>query len=130
MLELSSARLSRDSVPGFNGFDRVLERFHQNSLPNGSDHQAEQPSFEVFAISYGNQVNISQTVGTAREGVGVSRCASPRIGVGRTEDDVIGIGPVVVQAFPDAARAFRDIGVRRTAAMDLHVLVGAVAKEL
>jgi hypothetical protein len=30
--------------------------------------------------------------------------ASPRVGV-RREDDVVGIGSVVVQAFPDAARA-------------------------
>ena len=29
--------------------------------------------------------------------------ASPRVGVGRGEDNVVGIGPVVVQAFPDAA---------------------------
>jgi len=26
--------------------------------------------------------------------------------------NVVGIGPVVVQAFPDAARAFRDVGLR------------------
>ena len=38
--------------------------------------------------------------------------ASPGIGVGCREDDVVGIGPVVVQAFPDAARAFRDVGLR------------------
>ncbi len=34
--------------------------------------------------------------------------ASPQVGVGRREDDAVRIRPVVVQAFPDAARAFRD----------------------
>jgi hypothetical protein len=56
--------------------------------------------------------------------------ASPNIGVGRREDDVVGIGPVVVQAFPDAARAFRDIGVSAAKMMYLEVLVGAVAEQL
>ena len=35
-----------------------------------------------------------------------------------------------VQAFPDAARAFRDVGLRAAPVMHLEVLVGAVAKEL
>jgi hypothetical protein len=39
-------------------------------------------------------------------------------------------GPVVEQAFPDAARAFRDIGLRAAQVMHLHVFVGAVAEEL
>ena len=56
--------------------------------------------------------------------------ASPRVGVGRREDDVVGIGPVVVQAFPDAARAFRHVGVGGAAVMHLKVIVGAVAKKL
>jgi hypothetical protein len=43
---------------------------------------------------------------------------------------VVGIGPVVVQAFPDAARAFRDVGLRGATVMHLEVLVGAVAKKL
>ena len=43
---------------------------------------------------------------------------------------MVGVGPVVVQAFPDAARAFRDVGLRRAAVVDLEVLVGAVAKKL
>src|SRR5215831_2281164 len=71
-----------------------------------------------------------QTIGTACEGVGVAGRASPRVGVGRREDDVVGIGPVVVQAFPDAARAFRDVGLRGATVMHLEVLVGAVAKKL
>src|SRR2546427_528612 len=35
-----------------------------------------------------------------------------------------------VQAFPDAARAFRDVGLRGATVMHLEVLVGAVAKKL
>ena len=35
-----------------------------------------------------------------------------------------------MQAFPDAARAFRNVGLRSTQAMHLEVLVGAVAEEL
>jgi hypothetical protein len=46
------------------------------------------------------------------------------------EDDVVGIGPVVVQAFPDAAGAFRDVGLRGATVMHLQVLVSAVAKKL
>jgi hypothetical protein len=46
----------------------------------------------------------SYTIGPTRKGIGVARGSSPHIGVGRREDDVAGIGPVVVQAFPDASR--------------------------
>ena len=49
--------------------------------------------------------------------------------VGRGEHDVGGIGPVVVQAFPNAARAFRDIGLRAAEMMHLQIIVGAVAEE-
>jgi hypothetical protein len=35
-----------------------------------------------------------------------------------------------VQAFPDAARAFGDVGLQAASAMHFEVLVGAVAKEL
>ena len=34
-----------------------------------------------------------------------------------------------MQAFPDAARAFRDVGLRGAFVMHLEVRVGAVAKE-
>src|ERR1700685_778225 len=46
-----------------------------------------------------------------------------------TSDDVVGIRPVVVQAFTDAARAFRDVGLREAPVTHLEVLVGAVAKK-
>ena len=64
------------------------------------------------------------------EGVGVTRGAAPRVGICRREDDMIGIGPVVVEAFPNAAGAFRDIGVSAAEMMYLEVLVGTVAKQL
>src|SRR5262249_480197 len=69
-------------------------------------------------------------VGPPGKGVGVARGASPYVGVGGFHHDMGGIGPVVVQALPDAARALRDVGVRRAAVMHLEVLVRAVAKEL
>ena len=40
------------------------------------------------------------------------------------------VGPVVVQAFPDASRAFRDIGLGAAEMVHLQVLIGAVAEEL
>jgi hypothetical protein len=118
------------AVPGFDGLDGVFKRLFQNALADGPEHEAEHPSLEVLALAYDDHVDVGGAVGTAREGVGVAGRASPRVGVGRREDDVVGIGPVVVQAFPDAARAFRDVGLRGAAAMHLEVLVGAVAKEL
>src|SRR5262249_4296266 len=92
--------------------------------------KAEQPSLEVLAFAYDDDVDVGQTIGTTCEGVGVAGGASPHVGVGRREDDVVGIGPVVVQAFPDAARAFRDVSLRGATVMHLEVLVGAVAKKL
>jgi hypothetical protein len=117
-------------VPRFDGLDGVYKCLPQNPFADGPNHQAEQPSLEVLALAYGDQVDVGQTVGTMREGVGVAGRASPRVGVGRGEDNVVGIGPVVMQALPDAARAFRHIGLRGAAGMHLEVFVGAVAKEL
>jgi hypothetical protein len=42
----------------------------------------------------------------------------------------VGIGPVVVQAFKDAARTFGDIGLKTAAVMQLEVLIRTVSKEL
>jgi hypothetical protein len=47
-------------------------------------------------------------VGLTGEGVGVAGRASPHVGVGCCQNDAVGIGPIVVQAFPDTARAFGD----------------------
>ena len=126
----SISPLPRSTVPGFDGLDGVFKRLFQNALADGPEHEAEQPSFEVLAVAYDDHVNVGHAVGTTREGVGVAGRASPRVGVGRREDDVVGIGPVVMQAFPDAARAFRDVGLRAAPVMHLEVLVGAVAKKL
>ena len=51
--------------------------------------------------------------------------AAPQVGIGSGEDDVVGIGPVIVKAFPDASGAFGDVGLRGAAVMNLEVLVGA-----
>src|SRR3984893_4500835 len=98
-------------VPGFDGLDGVFECPFQNAPADGPEHEAKPPPLEVLAIAYDDHVNVGRTVGLTREGVGVARRASPHVGVGRLEDDAVGIGPVVVQAFPDAARAFGDVGL-------------------
>src|SRR5262249_48313946 len=118
------------AVPGFDGFDRVCKRPFQNALADGPEHEAEHASFEVLALAHDDQLNIGGAVGLTRKGVGVAGRASPNVGVGRRENAAVGIGPVVVQAFPDAARAFSHVGLRRAAVMYLEVFVGAVAKEL
>src|SRR5258705_7988953 len=45
------------------------------------------------------------------------------------EDDAVGIRPVVLQMFPDAARAFGDVSLRPAVVMHLEVLISAVAKK-
>jgi hypothetical protein len=52
------------------------------------------------------------------------------VGVSGGHDDAVAIGPVVVQALPDATRAFRNVGLRGATAVHLEVVIGAVAKEL
>src|SRR5581483_1604666 len=58
------------------------------------------------------------------------RGASPGVGVGRREDDAVRVGPVVVQALPDALRAFFHVGLGGSLRVDLEVVVGAVAEDL
>src|ERR1700733_2942088 len=65
----------------------------------------------------------------ARKRIGVAGGASPHIGVCRRENDVFRIRPVLVQALPDSARAFRDVSLRAVPLMHLKVLIRAVAKE-
>src|SRR5262249_60655102 len=43
---------------------------------------------------------------------------------------MVRIRPIVVQAFPDAARTFRDVRLRTALRMHLEVLVSAVAEKL
>jgi len=119
----------RCALPGFDGFDGVFKGFFQDALANGPDHQSERPSFEVLALAYDDHVNVGGAVWVAREVVGVAGVTSPGVGVGRRKNHVVGIGPVVMQAFPDAARTFRDVGLRSTQAVHFEVLVGAVAEE-
>src|SRR4029077_5940678 len=92
-------------VSSFDSLDAVLERLSQHTLADGPEHESEDPPFEVLALSYHDGVQIGRPVEAASEGVGVAGPASPDVRVGRGHDDTIGIGPVVVQAFPDASRA-------------------------
>ena len=117
-------------VPGFDGLDRVCKRLFQNPPADGPEYETEQPPRQVLAVAYDNHINVGHAVGLTGEAVDVARCATPHVGVGRREDDAVGIGPVVVQALPDAARAFRDIGIRAAPVMHLEIRIGAVAKEL
>ena len=117
-------------VPGFDGLDGVLKCLFQNALADGPEHEAERPSFEVLALAYHDGIHIGHSVGPPREGVDVARATAPDIRVGGLHDDAVGIGPVVVEALPDAARALGDVGVRGATVMHLEVVVRAVAKEL
>jgi hypothetical protein len=55
-------------------------------------------------------VDVGRAVGLTGEGVGVAGRTTPHVGVGRCEDDVVGIGPVAVKAFLNAARALGHVG--------------------
>src|SRR4029077_18142852 len=102
------------------GLDGICKRLFQNSLADGPEHQPENPSFKGLAVAYDNHVDVGQTVGAAGEVVGVPGRAAPRVGVGRLENNMVRIGPVVVQAFPITARAFGDVGLGGAAAVHLE----------
>jgi hypothetical protein len=126
---------SRDSfsswvVPRFDGLKALFKRAYQNAPTDCPEYEAKQTSLEILSIADDHQVNVSRSVGLTNEVVGVAGRASPEVGVGRREDDMVRIGPVVMQALPDATRAFRDVGLRTAQLMHLKVLVGAVAKKL
>src|SRR5277367_2852409 len=122
--------LSSRAVPRFDGLDAVHKRLFQNALADGPEHEAEQLSFEVLTFAYDVNINVGRSVGLTREVVGMAGRASPEVGVGRREDDMVRVGPVVVQPLPDATRALRDVGLRAAQLMHLEVLIGAVAKDL
>src|SRR5215470_13284812 len=82
-LDLRCTHLSRRGVPSFDSLNGILERLFQNSLSDRPNHEANQPSLEVLAIAYCDEVNVGQAVGTARKGVGVAGRPSPSVGVGR-----------------------------------------------
>src|SRR5581483_676885 len=92
--------------------------------------ETEESSLEVFTVAYDHDVNISRAVRVTREGVGMAGRAAPDIRVGGCEHHAIGIGPIVVQAFPYAPGAFSNISLRATARMHLQVLVRTVGKQL
>src|SRR5262249_52907643 len=77
---------------------------------------------------YDDDVDVGRAIRLALESVGVARGASPGIGVCRRQDDAVGVRPVVVQTFPDASRAFRNVGMRGADVMHSEILVGTIAK--
>ena len=118
------------TVPDLDSLDAVDERLFQNAFANGPEHQAEQPPLEVLAFAHNDDINIGCAISMTHEGVGVAGRASPYVRVSRRESDVFGVGPVVVQAFPDAAGAFGDVSLRAAQLMHLEIFVGAVVEEL
>ena len=116
------------SVPGFDSPDRLTERRFQNAFADGPEYKAKYPSLQILAVADDDQINDGCAVRLSRESVGVARQSSPHVGVGRGENDAVGIGPVVVQTFPDSARALGDISVRTVLVMNLEVFISAVPK--
>jgi hypothetical protein len=117
LLTISVSRKSGNlrAVPGFDGLDGVCKCLFQNAPSDRPQHQAEQSSFEILAITHNNNVNVCCAVGVTRKGIGVAGRAAPHIGVSRREDHAVRIGPVVVQTFPDAARSLGNISLGRAA---------------
>ncbi len=68
-------------VPGFDGFDGVLECLFQNTLADGSDDQTKQAPLEILALAHHDGVDVGHSVGSSRECVGVTGCAAPQVGV-------------------------------------------------
>src|SRR5262245_25112786 len=121
---------SGGAVARFDRFDAIFKRLFQDSLADSPDHESEQPSLEILALSYHDGVHVGPSIRPPREGVGVARGPSPDVRIGGGHDDPVGIGPVVVQALPDAARALGDVGLLGTLAMHLQIFIRASAKEL
>src|SRR5256885_15290582 len=129
----ASARRSparRSPRPGLERLDGVSQRSSQDAPAEDPEADRERPSLEVLTVAYHDDVHPGRLVGPRRDGVGVAGAASPQVGVGGRHDDVVGIGPVVVQALPDAGGAFGDVGLAGALAVHLEVLVGTVAEEL
>src|SRR5205814_758658 len=108
----------------------VLKRLPQHALADSPEDEPERPPFQVLALAYHDSVHVGRSVSPPREGVGVARATAPQVGVGSFHDDAGAIGPVVMEALPNAARALGDVGVRGAMVMHLEVLVHAVAKDL
>src|SRR5215469_6002537 len=118
------------SISSFNCLNAAYKRLLQNAPANRPEHEAEHLSLKVFAFAYNIEVNVGCAIKMTREGVSVAGGAAPQIGVGSGEDDTVGIGPVVMQPFPDATRALGDVSLRASALVHLEVFVSAVGKEL
>src|SRR5215472_23433 len=108
------------AVPGFDGFYGVVKCAFQNALADCLQHETKYPSLEVLALAYDDHVNIGFAIRRTCEGVSVAGRASPHIGVSCCKDDAARVGPVVIQTFPDAHRAFGDVGLRRADMMHLQ----------
>lgn len=54
-----------------------------NAFADGCENETEQSPFQVLTVADDDHVDVGCAVGLAREGVGVARCSSPHIGVGR-----------------------------------------------
>src|SRR5262249_24079986 len=131
----SSSTASRRSlqfrtVAGFDRVNRIVERLLQDSLANGLEYQGEHPALEVLGLAVDSHVNGCWAVGLSCKGVYVPRGVSPHVGVSRRQHDLFGVGPVVMQALPDAVRAFGDVRVKAAVAMDLQIFVGAIVEQL
>src|ERR1043166_8079850 len=125
-----AARAASDGVvTGFDGLDGIFERLFQHAFADGPEHEAEHPPLQILALAHHDHVDVGHAAGLARERIGVAGGASPHIRIRRREHDAVGIGPVVIQTLPDAARALGDVGPGRTAAVHLEIIVGAVAKK-
>src|SRR4030095_6147465 len=127
---LSKLRRSRSRAPCVDNLDSLGERVSQDAFAEKAEHEPKQPSPDVLAVANHDGVQVGLSVGPTRKSVDVAGTTAPEVGVGCRHDDTVGIGPVVVQAFPDAARALGDVRFFGALTMHLEVLVGTVAKEL
>src|SRR3954447_16833916 len=128
-----SRRASADRrriCPGLDGLDGGVERLDEVALADRPEEGAEQPPLQVLALADDRDVDAGRPVGLPGEVVRVARVTAPQVRVGRRQHDVVGIGPVVVQALPDAAGALGDVGIGEALVVDLQVVVGTVAEDL
>src|SRR5712664_117653 len=116
-------------IPDLDSLDGVFEGSFQDASADGPEYKAEYPALKVLAVAHDDDVDVGRAIGPTREGVSVARSASPYIGVGRRQDDAVGVRPVVVQAFPDAPRAFCNVGLQGAELMHLEILLGGITKE-
>src|SRR5690349_3356413 len=98
-------------IAAFDRLHTLRECLLQDAFADESEDEAEQPAPEVLPITDDGDVDVGRSVWLPREVVRVAGRATPDVRIGRGEDDVIGIGPVVVQALPDAARSLGDVGI-------------------